>query len=134
MSNEKIPGAGSHHVAISSADFDRAIKFYVEGLGMRPIAFWGENEERAALLDIGDGSHIEIFSNGTTDASKNERFVHFAINTTDPDIAFENALSAGAKEKMAPFNTDILADPPIPVRIAFVYGPDNEVLEFFKML
>ena len=134
MSNLKIPGAGSHHMALVSADFDNSLKFYIEGLGMKPVALWGEDEGRAALLDIGDGSHIEIFANGTADAQSNEKIVHFAIKTTDTDIAFNNAIDAGAKEKMPPTTLDIPSDPPIPVRIAFVYGPDNEVLEFFKTL
>jgi len=134
MSNEKIPGAGSHHLAISSADFDKSYKFYVEGLGMKPVAVWGENEGRAALLDIGDGSHVEIFANGTPNEQVNEKIVHFAFKTTDPDTAFKNALSAGAREKMPPTTAEIPADKPIPVRIAFVFGPDNEVLEFFKVL
>ena len=134
MSNQKIPGAGSHHLAIASANFDASIRFYTEGLGMEPVAFWGEGEGRAALLDIGDGSHLEIFANGSEDAQRNERFVHFAIRTSDPDTAFANALAAGAKEKSRPNTLDIPADPPMPVRIAFVYGPDGEVLEFFRPL
>ena len=134
MTNNKIPGAGSHHFAITAADFEKSVKFYEEGLGMKPVAFWGENESRAVLLDIGDGSHVEIFAGGTSDEQKNERIVHFAFKTTDTDIAFQNALSAGAIEKMPPTTLDIPADDPIPVRVAFVYGPDNEVLEFFKML
>ena len=134
MANEKIPGAGTHHIALASADFDRSVKFYTEGLGMKPAAFWGEGEKRAALLDIGDGSHVEIFANGVPEAQINERFVHFAIRTTDPDKAFENALAAGAMEKIPPKSLSIPADPPLNVRIAFVYGPDGEVLEFFQTL
>jgi len=134
MANTKIPGAGSHHIAVASADFDKSLKFYTEGLGMAPVAFWGENEGRAALLDIGDGSHVEIFANGTTQPSQSERFVHFAFKTTDPDTAFANAIAAGAREKMPPTTLDIPANPPLPVRIAFVYGPDNELLEFFQTL
>ena len=134
MPNEKIPGAGTHHIAISSAGFDRSIQFYTEGLGMKPVAFWGENEGRAALLDIGDGSHVELFAGGNPHAQQNARFVHFAIRTTDPDRAFVNALAAGAKEKMPPTTLNIPSDPPIPARIAFVFGPDGEVLEFFKPL
>ena len=134
MSNTKIPGAGSHHIAISSANFDKSLKFYTEGLGLSIVACWGEGTDRAALLDIGDGSHVEIFANGTCEDQKNERMVHFAFKTTDPDLAFNNAVAAGAIEKMPPTTLDIPADPPLPVRIAFVFGPDNEVLEFFKTL
>jgi len=134
MSNPKIPGAGSHHIAISTADFDQSIQFYTEGLGMRPVALWGENEGRAALLDIGDGTHVELFADGTVQAQQNEKFVHFAIRTTDPDTAFANALAAGAAEKMPPTTLSIPSDPPLPVRIAFVFAPGGEVLEFFKTL
>ena len=132
--NNKVPGAGSHHIALSSARFDESIRFYTEGLGMKPVAFWGEGEGRSALLDIGDGSHVEIFANGTSEASKTERFVHFAIRTSDPDAAFSNALAAGAREKMPPATLSIPAVPPMPVRIAFVFGPDDEVIEFFQTL
>jgi len=134
MSNVKIPGAGTHHFAVSSANFDKSIKFYTEGLGMTPVAFWGENEGRAALLDIGDGTFVEIFANGNPDEQKNEKIVHFAIKTTDPDLAFQNALAAGATERMLPTTIDVPADNPFSVRIAFVYGPDNEVLEFIRPL
>ena len=132
--NKQVPGAGSHHIALASADFDRSVMFYTEGLGMRPVAAWGEGAGRAALLDIGDGSHFEIFANGTRAAQANERYVHFAIRTSDPDRAFANALAAGAREKMPPTTLTIPAAPPMPVRIAFVFGPDGEVLEFFKEL
>ncbi|MCL2300613.1 MAG: VOC family protein [Firmicutes bacterium] len=134
MANMKIPGAGSHHIAISAADFDRTIEFYTEGLGMRPVARWGEGGGRAALLDIGDGTHMEIFAGGSADAQRGEKFVHFAIRTTDPDAAFGAAIAAGAKEKMPPTTLDIPADPPLPVRIAFVFAPGGEVLEFFQTL
>jgi len=134
MTNEKIPGAGSHHIAVVSADFDKSLRFYTGGLGMKQIAFWGEGTGRAVLLDIGDGSHMELFAKGTAKAQENERFVHFAIRTSDADTAFGNAIAAGAREKMPPTTLNIPSDPPLPVRIAFVFGPDNEELEFFQTL
>ena len=133
MPNKKIPGAGSHHIAISSADFDKSVKFYIEGLGMTPVAFWGENENRAAMLDIGNGSHFEIFANGSSNEQQDAKFAHFAFATTNPDLAYENALAAGAVSHIEPKDV-IGVIPNMPIRIAFVKGPDGEVLEFFKLL
>jgi len=132
MSNSKIPNIGIHHLALASADFDKSMKFYTEGLGFKTVASWGEGNGRAALLDIGNGSHFEIFANGTANSQQNERMVHFAFSTDDPDTAYNNAMAAGAVSHIEPKDVSIPATPPLPVRIAFVKGPDGEVLEFFK--
>jgi glyoxylase I family protein len=134
MANKKIPNAGVHHLALASADFDKSVKFYTEGLGFEKVAEWGEGTGRAVLLDIGNGSHFEIFANGTKNEEKDVKFVHFAFATSNPDIAYENALKAGAVSHTEPKSVDIPATPVLPVRIAFVKGPDGEVLEFFKVL
>ena len=134
MANKKIPNVGVHHLALSAADYDKSIKFYTEGLGFEVVASWGEGTGRAALLDIGNGSHFEIFANGNANAPKDVKFVHFALATSDPDLAYSNALAAGATSQMEPKSLEIPANPPMPVRIAFVVGPDGEVLEFFKVL
>ena len=134
MPNQKIKDAGSHHLAVSSCDFDKSVKFYTEGLGFTPKARWGEGNGRAALLDIGDGSHFEIFANGKPGEPVNEKLVHFAFKTSDPDGAYKNALAAGAVSHMEPKDVAIPSEPPMPVRIAFVKGPDGELLEFFKVM
>jgi len=134
MANKKIPNIGVHHLALSAVDFDKSIKFYTEGLGFETVAEWGEGTGRAALLDIGNGSHFEIFGNGNPNEQQDVKFVHFAFATTNPDLAYENAIAAGAVSHMEPKSLEIPANPPMPVRIAFVRGPDGEVLEFFKVL
>ena len=134
MANKKIPNAGVHHLALSAVDFEKSVKFYTEGLGCEVVAEWGEGTGKAALLDIGNGSHFEIFANGNTNEQKDAKFVHFAIATSNPDLAYENALAAGAVSQAEPKSVDIPANPPLPVRIAFVKGPDGEVIEFFKVL
>ena len=134
MANKKIPNIGVHHIALYAADFDKSVKFYTEGLGFEIVARWGEGTGRAVLLDIGNGTHVEIFGSGNTNAQQDAKFGHYAFATTNPDLAYENALAAGAESQMEPQTLDIPSDPPIPVRIAFVRGPDGEVIEFFKVL
>ena len=132
MANGKIAGIGVHHIALSAADYKKSVAFYTEGLGFVKKAEWGTGTGRACLLDIGNGSHVEIFADGTVDMPANERFRHFAFAASDPDTAYAHALAAGAESHMAPQDVTIESDPPMNVRIAFVKGPDGELLEFFK--
>jgi len=133
MANKKIPNIGVHHLALSAFDFDKSLKFYTEGLGFETVAEWGEGTGRAAMLDIGSGNHFEIFANGNTNEQKDAKFAHFAFATSNPDLAYENALKAGAVSQMEPKDV-IGVIPNMSIRIAFVVGPDGEVLEFFKVL
>lgn len=132
MPNNKIENVGVHHIALAVSDFDKSLRFYTEGLGFTQIAAWGEGEGRAVMLDIGNGSCFEIFANGTKEAQSNEKFIHFAFSTTDPDSAYHNAIAAGAAPHIEPKDVTIESNPPMPVRIAFVKGLDGEILEFFK--
>lgn len=131
MENKVIQKAGFHHLALVTADFDRCLEFYLKGLGCSYVRGWGEGDGRAAMIDFGSGHLLEIFANGTKEEQQNARFLHLAIATPDPDGAYEAALKAGAKPMDPPKDVDIPSDPPMPVRIAFVYGPDGEILEFF---
>ena len=132
MSNTKIENVGIHHIALAVSDFEASMKFYTEGLGFTQTAAWGEGDDRAAMLDIGNGICFELFANGTAEPQANEKFVHIAFATSDPDSAYKNALAAGAAVHMEPKDVTIASEPPMPVRIAFVKGPDGEILEFFK--
>ena len=133
MANKKIPNIGVHHLALFVSDFDKSIKFYTEGLGFETVAEWGEGTGRAAMLDIGNGSHFEVFASGSPNEEKDAKFGHFAFATSNPDIAYENALAAGAVSHMKPQDV-IGVIPGMSVRIAFVKGFDGELLEFFKVL
>ena len=137
MANPIIKNAYFHHIALKVKDFDASLRFYTEGLGFKCDAAWGEGDGRAVLLDIGDGGYIELFAGGKTAAVPEDTagdFIHLAIGTDDPDGAFARAIEYGCKEKLAPFETGIPAEPAMPVRIAFVTGLDGEVLEFFKTI
>jgi len=122
---------GFHHLAMRVRDFDGSVAFYTKGLGLEQTMAWGEGDGRAVMLACGNGNHIELFAGG---APMPEGVVlHFAFTTEDCDGAFARAVAAGAVEHMAPKSLTIPSQPaPLPVRIAFVKGPDGEVIEFFQ--
>ncbi len=55
------------------------------------------------------------------------------MKVEDTDQAYARAIEAGAGSQMAPTDMDLPADPVLPVRIAFVLGPDGECIEFFHV-
>ncbi|MBE6598416.1 MAG: VOC family protein [Ruminococcaceae bacterium] len=135
MANETIKGMGFHHIALKAADFDASYKFYTDGLGLKLYTAWGEGDSRAAMLDLGDGGILELFAGGTGEDQSNPRFFHFAMKVDDVDAAYETALKAGAKPKSAPVVVPVDSAPvKVTLNCAFVYGPDGEELEFFKIL
>ena len=59
--NSIIPGCGMHHIAVQCRDMDESLKLYRDVLGMTVVAQFGSSDRRILLLDIGDGSHMELF-------------------------------------------------------------------------
>lgn len=134
MANEILKGARTHHVALMASDFDVSLAFY-KALGLKEIARWGTPERMIAMLDIGDGSHIELFSNGGDAYPECGKYAHFAIGVDDVDAAFLLALSVGGKPHTYPKTVPLDAVPQkMSIRIAFVHGPSGEQLEFFKVV
>lgn len=134
--NTVIGCTGFHHVALHSSDFEKSYKFYTEGLGAKEFRRWNSGERTIALLDMGGGVCIELFSAGKTRTCFEEQaglYVHLALNVKDSKAAFERAVLYGAKEKMAPKSMDLPSNPPLGAVISFVYGPDGEEIEFFEV-
>lgn len=136
MANNIIKGCGITHIALRATDIERSIKFYTEVLGFTLKARWGEGDRQIALVDSGDGTCLEIFHAGFAaekcDEMKAGEYFHLAFAVESADDAFKSAVEGGAEAKVAPKNVDIQSDPVMPVRLAFVYGPDGEVIEFFQ--
>ena len=132
--NQVMAGLGSHHIALQTQDFHAAIAFYSEVMGMEKVAEFSADGRRIVLLDIGDGSHLELFeplpdTSASADAS-DDRFFHFALATSDIAAALERARAAGMEI------TTELTDAqlgPLDVTIAFFKGPGGEVIELFQV-
>jgi glyoxylase I family protein len=136
---------GFHHVAIRAVDFDQSIRFYTEGLGFRvhfPFSIPGRID-RAAFLDTGDGRFLELFGQGSTVQAEGRRrqpneertegaLLHFCLKVADTDASYARALAAGAESRIEPRAVRLGEDPQVEVRIAFVTGPNGEVIEFMQ--
>ncbi len=134
-----------HHVALRATDFDRTVKFYTEGLGFKvhyEFAIPGRID-RAAFLDAGDGRYVEIFGSGSTVQAEGRRrlpdeertegaLLHFCLRVADTEAAYARALAAGAESRLPPRTSTSRLDPLVEARIAFVTGPDGEVIEFLQ--
>ncbi len=138
MANEMVKGCGFTHICLFVSNYETSHRFYCEGLGMKETAAWGQPGSRACMLDLGDGNCIEMFEAKSSHEEHNPweagTWGHLALRTEDVQGAFDAAILAGAKEKTAPNKTALSTVPPIPIEIAFVYGPDREEIEFFKFL
>jgi len=125
---------GFHHIAIRVKNFDETVRFYRDGLGLKERLAWGEGDERAMLLDAGNGNGIEVFAGGQ-EAPAEGTIAHFALLTEDCDGALRRAEEAGATVTVPPKSVDIPAETgPVPVRIAFVRAPGGETIEFYQNL
>ena len=132
---KSMTAPGLHHIALRVRDFDATLRFYQDGVGFVRRFGWGEGDSRAAMLDTGDGNYLEVFAGSTRPAGEDApegALLHLALRTPDVDAAYARALAAGARSQIAPKDVTLPGDYPVPVRLAFVIGPDGEVIEFFQ--
>lgn len=124
---------GVHHVALAVNNFEESYKFYTEGLGFTLYAKWGGPEKTIALLDMGNGEYIELFSNGSGKEEQDSRYIHLAFKVDDVEAAYNKAIAAGAKPHILPKTVTVNSAPTnILINCAFVIAPGGEQLEFFK--
>lgn len=134
MANEIIKGMGFHHMSLYASDFDKSLAFY-QKLGMTVYTAWGEGDSRIALLDTGDGSLLELFAKPGCEMASEGRWQHFALRVENVQGALDTALAAGATLHTPVKIMDLNSHPrKITIQIAFVYGPDGEVIEFIKQI
>src|SRR5574340_1572859 len=89
-------------VAITSADYDRLVRFYCQGLGMEPAAVWNNDGGKAMMLELGRAT-LEIFDEtqaeviDSLEAGKRiSGQVRFALQVPDLEAAMQRLLANGA--------------------------------------
>src|SRR5215210_5235220 len=103
--NRRIRGCGTHHIALQTRDWEASLRLYRDVLGMLVVAEFGPPERRILLLDIGDGSHMELFAplpDATDRPAAAELIPHIALATTDTRLAIERVREAGYTIKTEP--------------------------------
>lgn len=140
--NSALGGGGFHHVAVAARDFDRSVRFYTDVLGMTAKIGWGEPGKRALMLDTGDGNYIELFERPNQPplpAGTEGTLLHLALRTNDTAAAMQRAKDAGCEvwmeTKTVPIQNTVRGNGTpevVSVTIAFIKGPDGELIEFFQ--
>jgi glyoxylase I family protein len=132
--NTQIPGCGTHHLAVQTRDWDASLHLYRDVLGMPIVAQFGTPERPTLLLDIGDGSHMELFAPlpaaPANDHPDDHPLRHIAFTTTDARHAVELVRQAGYKITVEPKDVQL---GPLHVTLAFFIGPNGETIEFFQV-
>ena len=89
-------------VAVTTADFERLLKFYTDGLGVEPAQFWQNGQGHAAILELGRAT-LEIFDDAQAEAidalEVGQRVsgpFRFALQMPDLSAALERLLAHGA--------------------------------------
>jgi glyoxylase I family protein len=132
--NRVIPGCGMHHISIQTRDWETSLQFYRDVLGMEIVAEFGPPERPIVLLDVGDGSHIELFAPDPDPESSEKQItsnliLHFALATTDTHAAVERVRKAGYEITSEPRKVELSG---MQVTYAFFRGPNGEEVEFFQ--
>lgn len=136
MANDKILGCGFHHVALQTKDLERSLKFYIDGLGFTLRAKWrGASGKEIALVDIGNGSYFELFSDGEPKEQTEVyagTFFHLALSVSDTRQAFARAVACGGVPHVEPKEVALGEHGELLAALSFVLGPDGEQIEFFE--
>jgi catechol 2,3-dioxygenase-like lactoylglutathione lyase family enzyme len=89
-------------VAVTTADYQRLVSFYQDGLGLDPAGLWTNEHGNALIFDMGRGT-LEIFDEGHA-ASIDQievgqsvsGHIRFALQVPDLDAALQRVLAWGA--------------------------------------
>ena len=118
-------------VALTVEDFDQALAFYRDALGLEQVADWSSESGRVVVLDAGRAT-LELFDHAqaeSVDAIEAGRrvsgTVRFAVEVADSEDMARRLVAAGAVQVAPPVVT------PWGDRNARVQAPDGVQLTLF---
>ena len=118
-------------IALTVADFDAAVTFYRDALGLEQVADWSSGEGRVVVLSAGRAT-LELFDDAQAayvDAIETGRRVsgpvRLAFEVSDSEAAAQHLVARGAREIAPPVVT------PWGDRNARVLAPDGMQLTLF---
>ncbi|MCL2833631.1 MAG: VOC family protein [Treponema sp.] len=123
---------GFHHIGLIVKDSQKSLDFYKKLGGKVILSFpMGNTGKTINLMDVGNNAVLEIMPRGEGAEETNAHWVHIALRTDDARAAYDLAIKAGATKRTEPKDVDLGGN--LPSVIAFVCGPDKEVIEFFQV-
>ena len=127
-----MAGVTELRVALTVADFDKALRFYRDGLGLPQLADWSSASGRVVLLDAGRGT-LELLDeaqaevvDGIEAGARVSGAVRLAIEVSDSEDSARLLVEAGG-EQVAPAVSTPWGD-----RNARVRAPDGMQLTLFS--
>jgi methylmalonyl-CoA/ethylmalonyl-CoA epimerase len=118
-------------VVLTVPDFDEAVNFYRDALGLDQLADWSGDDGRVILLDAGPAT-LELFDERQAESvdrieagRRVSGRVRLALEVEDLDVAAQRLIAAGAKADAAP------VVPPWGGRNARLRTPDGTQLTLF---
>ena len=122
---------GELRVALTVEDFDQALRFYRDALGLEQTADWSSENGRVVLLEAGRGT-LELMDEpqaaliDEVEAGKRvSGAVRLAVEVADSEEAAQRLVAAGAEQVAPPVTT------PWGDRNARVRTPDGMQLTLF---
>ena len=124
-------GVAEMRVSLTVADFDEAVAFYRDALGLRQLADWSSEEGRVVLLEAGRAT-LELFDerqaenvDGIEAGRRVSGPVRLALEVIDSEETARRLVGAGAEQVAPPVVT------PWGDRNARVRAPDGMQLTLF---
>lgn len=134
--NNQLFGGGFHHVALGVQNFERSLNFYTTILGFKVCAEFPHpmdpSIKQIAMLDTGDGNHLEIIACPAEQPARSDLFLHVAFRSENIDAVIAKVRLAGIEIVSEPQDIELATNPPSIIRNANFKGPDGEILELFQ--